>query len=61
MNDLIHRRMTTDYIDTVETFQQKCIADIADQIYQRGNVKTVLIAGPSSSGKTTTSKSFPSS
>lgn len=56
VNDLIHRRMTTDYIDTVETFQQKCIADIADQIYQRGNVKTVLIAGPSSSGKTTTSK-----
>ncbi len=56
VNDLIHRRMTTDYIDTVETFQQKCIADIADQIHRRGNVRTVLIAGPSSSGKTTTSK-----
>ncbi len=56
VNDLIHRRMTTDYIDTVETFQQKCIADIADQIHRRGDVRTVLIAGPSSSGKTTTSK-----
>lgn len=56
VNDLIHRRSVADFIDTVETFQQKCIADIADQIHQRGNVKTVLIAGPSSSGKTTTSK-----
>lgn len=56
VNDLIHRRSVADFIDTVETFQQKCIADIADQIHQRDNVKTVLIAGPSSSGKTTTSK-----
>lgn len=56
VNDLIHRRSVADFIDTVETFQQKCIADIADQIHQRGNVRTVLIAGPSSSGKTTTSK-----
>lgn len=56
VNDLIHRRCVADFIDTVETFQQKCIADIADQIHRRGNVRTVLIAGPSSSGKTTTSK-----
>jgi uridine kinase len=32
------------------------MADIADQIQKRGTVRVVLIAGPSSSGKTTTSK-----
>lgn len=56
LNELIHKRSVDDFIDTAEIFQQKCIADIADQIYQRKNVKTILIAGPSSSGKTTTSK-----
>ena len=56
LNELIHKRSTEEFIDTAETFQQKCIADIADQIHERGNVKVVLIAGPSSSGKTTTSK-----
>lgn len=56
LNELIHGRTTEDFIDTAETFQQKCIADIADIIHNRGNVRVVLIAGPSSSGKTTTSK-----
>ncbi|MBO5136881.1 MAG: nucleoside kinase [Spirochaetaceae bacterium] len=56
LNELIHTRKTGEFIDIVETFQQKCIADIADMIHNRGNVKVVLIAGPSSSGKTTTSK-----
>ncbi len=36
-----------------EAFMEKKIADIAEQIRQRGNVKFVMIAGPSSSGKTT--------
>lgn len=56
LNELIHRRSAEDFVDTAETFQQKCIADIADMIHNRGNVRVVLIAGPSSSGKTTTSK-----
>lgn len=56
LNELIHKRAANDFIDTAETFQQKCIADIADMIQARRNVKMVLIAGPSSSGKTTTSK-----
>ena len=56
LNELIQNRKTRDFIDIVETFQQKCITDIADMIHNRGNVKVVLIAGPSSSGKTTTSK-----
>ncbi|MBR4788031.1 MAG: nucleoside kinase [Bacteroidales bacterium] len=39
-----------------EAFQEKRIAAVADAIHQRGNVKMVLISGPSSSGKTTTCK-----
>jgi uridine kinase len=46
-----------DYIQVVEALQDKKIAAIADEIAAKaGEVKTVLIAGPSSSGKTTTSK-----
>lgn len=45
-----------DFIDITETFQTKCISEIASDIYKRKNVRVVLIAGPSSSGKTTTSK-----
>jgi uridine kinase len=46
-----------DYIQVAEALQNKKIAGIADQVASRaGNVKVVLIAGPSSSGKTTTSK-----
>ncbi len=36
-----------------EAYMEKKIADIAEQIKQRENVKFVMIAGPSSSGKTT--------
>ncbi|HVJ18936.1 MAG TPA: nucleoside kinase, partial [Polyangiaceae bacterium] len=36
-----------------EGFHEKRIAEIADQISQRGNVRVVAVAGPSSSGKTT--------
>lgn len=56
LNELVHLNMTKDLIDITESLQTKHIADIADQIKSRGNVKVVLIAGPSSSGKTTTSK-----
>ena len=37
-----------------EAYQEKHLARVADKIYQSGNVKMVLISGPSSSGKTTT-------
>ena len=43
-------------IKVSEALQEKKISHIADQIAERGNVKLVLIAGPSSSGKTTFSK-----
>lgn len=56
LNQIIHDRREKDFINITETLQVKCIADIADQIYARKSVRVVLIAGPSSSGKTTTSK-----
>lgn len=36
-----------------EAYQEKHLAKVADMIKQSGNVKMVLISGPSSSGKTT--------
>jgi uridine kinase len=56
LNQLVHERRVKDFVNITETLQQKCIADIADKIKDRANVGMVLIAGPSSSGKTTTSK-----
>ena len=56
LNEMVNKRKTKDFINVTETLQNKCIAEIADQIKAKGNVKVVLIAGPSSSGKTTTSK-----
>ena len=50
----------TDLIKVAEALQEKKIAQIADDIFHRGEddrrVKLVLISGPSSSGKTTFSK-----
>jgi uridine kinase len=45
-----------DYIQVAEALQDKKIAAIADEIAAKSAAKVVLIAGPSSSGKTTTSK-----
>jgi len=56
LNRLIVERKINDFIDITETLQEKCIADIADQIAEKKKARVVLIAGPSSSGKTTTSK-----
>ena len=47
---------STDLINVSEALQEKKIAHIADEIQLRKQVKLVLIAGPSSSGKTTFSK-----
>lgn len=56
LNEIVSKRKTKEFIDITETLQAKQIADIADKIHERKAVKVVLIAGPSSSGKTTTSK-----
>lgn len=46
----------TDLINVSEALQEKKISRIADEINSRKGVRIVLIAGPSSSGKTTFSK-----
>lgn len=46
----------TDVINISEALQEKKIAQIAEQIAARPKVKLVLLAGPSSSGKTTSCK-----
>ena len=56
VNELIAKRKINDFIDITETFQAQNFAETALQIHKRGDVKVVLIAGPSSSGKTTSAK-----
>ena len=56
INRLIHKRKIRDFILTEEALQEKKIAHIADSILMKKSVKFVLIAGPSSSGKTTFAK-----
>ncbi len=53
INQVLVRGGLNELILVQEAFMEKKIADIAEQIKQRGNVKFVMIAGPSSSGKTT--------
>lgn len=52
LNDVIKRKKHKELILIAEALQEKKIAEIADEI-TRGNKKVILIAGPSSSGKTT--------
>ena len=52
-NEKVEEGKGSDLIRVSEALQEKRIAKIADEIAQRNNVKVVLIAGPSSSGKTT--------
>jgi uridine kinase len=57
LNRMVSERTIRDYIRIAEAFQEKKLYEIADRIYEKKDtVKTVLIAGPSSSGKTTTAK-----
>ena len=56
LNEIIVNGAFNDYIDIVETYQAQNYAAVAHHIHARGNVKVVLIAGPSSSGKTTSAK-----
>ncbi|MDR1211226.1 MAG: nucleoside kinase [Spirochaetaceae bacterium] len=57
LNRLVSDRTIRDYIRIAEAFQAKKMAEIADRIYDRKDeVRVVLIAGPSSSGKTTSAK-----
>ena len=56
LNKAISDGHANSLIQLSEALQEKKIAQIADEIASRKHVKMVLIAGPSSSGKTTTCK-----
>ncbi|MBQ2937944.1 MAG: nucleoside kinase [Clostridia bacterium] len=53
LNKAIEEDRIKDVIMLAEALHEKKIANIADDIVKRKNVKMILIAGPSSSGKTT--------
>ena len=55
-NELVAQGQATDLINVSEALQEKKIAKIAEDIASRRGVKLILLAGPSSSGKTTTCK-----
>lgn len=53
LNRMISTGNIEEMILVQEAYQEKEIAKIAEQIHARGNIKFVMIAGPTSSGKTT--------
>jgi len=57
LNEIIDSGDTNEFIHITEALHEKKVARIADTICDRGDqVKVILIAGPSSAGKTTFSK-----
>jgi len=57
LNVLVAKRTISDYIRIAEAHQSRKMAEIAERICgQRDRIKTVMLAGPSSSGKTTSAK-----
>ena len=56
LNDAIKAGRQDEVILTAEALHEKKIAQIADKIASKKGIKIVLIAGPSSSGKTTFAK-----
>ena len=57
LNEAVKRGKIIELINLSEALHERKYADIADMIYaRRDQVKIVFIAGPSSSGKTSTSK-----
>jgi uridine kinase len=55
-NIACRNKQSFDLIKVAEALHEKKVASIADMIERKGNVKFVLVSGPSSSGKTTFSK-----
>ena len=57
LNEIIAAKESSDFIRTAEALHEKKIAKIADKVKEeRERIKFILIAGPSSSGKTTFAK-----
>ena len=52
-NEAVSKGLATDLVNVSEALQEKKISQIADTIAANDKVRVVLIAGPSSSGKTT--------
>jgi phosphoribulokinase/uridine kinase family protein len=52
-NETVRRGFSNDLINVSEALQEKKISQMAETIANKKDVKVVLIAGPSSSGKTT--------
>lgn len=52
-NEAVRRGFSNDLINVSEALQEKKISQMAETIANKKDVKAVLIAGPSSSGKTT--------
>ncbi len=56
LNRVVSNAMTTELILNSEAYYDTQLQKTADDIIKRGGIRLVLLAGPSSSGKTTTSK-----
>lgn len=59
LNEYVAHRRVADLINVAEALHEKTLAHISDSIterYHNGGARIVLISGPSSSGKTTTTK-----
>jgi len=56
LNEAIQKGFSPQLIQISEALQEKRISQIADEIARRRGIRLVMLAGPSSSGKTTTSK-----
>ena len=56
LNEAISNNKTNLLIQVSEALQEKKISKIAEEIARKSGIRMVLIAGPSSSGKTTTCK-----
>jgi uridine kinase len=57
LNQAILEKRASDFVQTIEALHERKLAKIADRIVnQKPSIKLVLLAGPSSAGKTTTAK-----
>ena len=56
LNDIVSKGSIDELIRITETKQSNELLKVAEEIYNNKDIKIILIAGPSSSGKTTTSR-----
>lgn len=56
LNEIITKGQIADFIHTNELFYDEALNEIALKVKNNRNIKSIFISGPSSSGKTTTSK-----